>query len=131
MWWIIFISKCVCNCWLLFKSVLVISWTKFRTFNRSMLVWVWSPDAEATWMFFGSGCSFLFSVYLGSCCVSCSFWFCYNNLIWFLKPSISLSLSVDVCFVVEGNLVGNFQRRCCVWARCSNFSFFQESWWFF
>ena len=29
----------------------------------SMLVWVWPLEVEATWMFFGLGCSFLFSVY--------------------------------------------------------------------
>ena len=48
-----------------------------------------------------SGCSSLFSV-----CLDCS-WFCCNNLIWFLRSSISLSLSVDVWFVVEETLVGD------------------------
>ena len=61
-------------------------------------------------MFFGSGCSFLFSVCLGCSCVSPSLWFCFNNLIWFLRSSISLSLSVDFCFVVDVTLVGNFPR---------------------
>ena len=73
-----------------------------------MLVWLWPPEAEATWIFFGLGCSSLFSVCLGCSWVSCSFWFCFNNLICFLRSSISLSLSVDVCFVVEGTLVGDF-----------------------
>ena len=40
------------------------------------------------------------------------FWFCFNNLTWFFRSSISLSLSFDVCFVVEGTLVGDFPRRC-------------------
>ena len=73
-----------------------------------MLVWLWPPEAEATWIFFGSECSSLFSVCLSCSWVSCSFWFCFNNLIWFLRSSISLSLSVDVCFAVEGTLVGDF-----------------------
>ena len=91
-----------------------------------MLVWVWPPEAEATWMFFGSGCSSLFSECLACSCVSCSFWFYFNNWIWFLRSSISLSLSVDVYFVVEGKLVGDFPRWCCVWAGCSNSSFFKR-----
>ena len=64
-------------------------------------------------MFYGSRCSFLFSVCLGCSCVSCSFWLCFNNLFWFLWS----------CFVVEGTLVGNFSLRCSVWAGCSNSSF--------
>ena len=62
--------------------------------------------------------------YLGCSCVSRSFWFCFSNLIWFLRSSVSLSLSVDVCFVVEGTLVSDFPRRCCAWAGCSNFNLF-------
>ena len=77
-------------------------------------------------VFFGSACFSLFSVCVGCSFVSCSFWFCFNNLIWFLRSSISLSLSVDVCFVVEGTLVGYFMQWCCVWAGCSNLSFFKK-----
>ena len=62
--------------------------------------------------FFGSGCSSLFSVCLGYSCISLSFWFCFNSLIWFFRSSISSSLSFDVCFVVEGTLLGDFPRRC-------------------
>ena len=91
-----------------------------------MLVWVWPPEAEATWMLFGSGCSYLFSVFLGCSCVSLSFWFCFSNLIWFLISSISVSLSVDVCFVVAGTLLGDFPRRCCAWAGCSNSNFYKR-----
>ena len=99
-----------------------------------MLVWVWPPEAEATWMLFGSGCSSLFSLCLGCSCLSLSFWFCFNNLIWFLRSSISLSLSVDVCFVVEGTLVGYLPRRCWARAECSNSNFFKRvggSFWMF
>ena len=78
-------------------------------------------------VFFGSGCSSLFSMCLGWSCVSCCFWFYFSNLVWFLRSSISLSLSVDVCFVVEGRLVGDFPRKqCCVWAGCSNSNFFKR-----
>ena len=77
-------------------------------------------------MLFGSGCSSLFSLCLGCSCVSLSFWFCFNNLIWFLRSSISLSLSVDVWFAVEGTLVGDFLWPCCAWAGCSNSNFFKR-----
>ena len=76
--------------------------------------------------FFGSRCSSLFSVCLGCSCVSCSFWFYFSNIIWFLRFSICLSLSFSVCFVVEGTLVGDFPRRCCVWAGHSNSSLFKR-----
>ena len=104
-------------------SVCIVSWMKFSTFNRSMLFWVWPPEVEATGIFFGLGCSSLFPVCFDCSCESCSFWLCLNNLIWFLRSLISLSLLVDVCFYVEGTLVGNFPQRCCVWAGCSNSSF--------
>ena len=78
------------------------------------------------WCFFGSGCSSLNSVCLGCSCVSCSFWICFNNLIWSIRSSISLSLSVDVCFVVKENLVADFPRCCRVWAGCSNSSLFKR-----
>ena len=119
-WWVRFIPKCVFHCSLWFES----SWTKCNTFNKSMLVWAWPPE-----VFFGS----LFSVCLGCCLgVSCPLWFCFNNLIWFLRSSIYLSLLFDVSFVlevtlfIEGALVDNFLWQGYVWAGYSNSSFFQR-----
>ena len=77
--------------------------------------------------FFGSWCSSLFSLCWACSCVSCVFWDFFNNLVWFLRSSICLCLSADVCFVVEGTIVGNFPRRCCVWAGFSNRSFFNKN----
>ena len=77
-------------------------------------------------VFFCPKCSSLFLVCLGCCCLSCPFWFYFKNLTWFLRSSISLSLSIDVCFVVEGILLGDFPRRCSAWAGCSNSSFFKR-----
>ena len=62
--------------------------------------------------YFGSGYFYLFSICLGCSCVSYCFWFCFNNLIWFLRSLISLSPLVDVWFVMKGILVGDFSRQC-------------------
>ena len=77
-------------------------------------------------MFFGSGCSSLFSVYLGCSYVSCCLGFCFSNLVWFFRSSISLSSLVNISFVLEGTLVRAFSRRCCVWAVCNNSTFFKR-----
>ena len=69
-----------------------------------MFLRVWPPEGETTWMFFGLGCSFLFAICLAWSCVPCCLWFCFKNLILFLRSSISLSISV-VCFVLEGLLL--------------------------
>ena len=57
--------------------------------------------------------------------VTCRPWFCLNNLIWFLRSSISLSVLIDVCFVLKRNLVGDFPQQYCVRAGCNNSSFFK------
>ena len=62
-------------------------------------------------------------------CLSCCLRFCFNKFIWFFISSISLSLLLDVCFVLEGTLAANFLWRYCVWDGCNNSSFL-KSWWF-
>ena len=53
-------------------------------------------------------------------------WFSFSYLVWGLRSSISLSLLVDICFVFEEVLVGDFQRRYFIWAGCSNPAFSRE-----
>ena len=59
-------------------------------------------------------------------CISCCLRFCFNKFIWFFISSISLSLLLDVCFVLEGTLAANFLRRYCVWDGCNNSSFLKR-----
>ena len=53
----------------------------------------------------------------------CLSWhFCWSSC---FRSSLSLSLSVDIWFLVDGTLVGDFPRRCCAWLGFSNSNFFK------
>ena len=96
----------------------VVSWKCLHSFLNEIQYRCWSEYGLLRWR--PRGCFLAWDVLSYSQYISILlrimfFLVCFNNLIWFLRSSICLSLLVDVCFVVEGTLAGDFPRWCCVW----------------
>ena len=110
------IVRCSLKVFALFLERNSVSSTDRCWFEYGLLMW--RPSDFQLEMFF-----LILSVF-SLLCVSCSF--CFVSKIYDSLDLHFLSLSFDVCFVLEGTFVGDFPRRCYVWIGCSNSSFFKR-----
>ena len=81
-------------------SVSIVCWMKVSTFHTSVLFVAWPPSLEAIYAFFGLSPVMLLV------------WDCFKIRILFFRFSISLSLGLDSCLVLEVILGGDFPRLC-------------------
>ena len=97
-------------------SVSIVCWIKVSTFIISVLFVVWPPGVEAICAFFG-----LFPVML-------LVWDCFKIRISFFRFSISLSLGLGSCLLLEVFLDGDFQWLCGRLFGFNIFSLFRSVW---
>ena len=99
-WWVRFISNFAFNCSLYADSVSIVCWIKVSTFIISVLFVASPPSLETICAFFGLSQVMLLV------------WDCFKIRISFFRFSISLSLGLGSCLVLEVLLDGDFPRLC-------------------